>query len=373
MQKGVNMRIGSSYIGMESARNHSSYAAIRSSTVVMVGTKGLLAKPRSEGDAAKDGGTAGEKAWQKSDESSAEDKKEALRKKLNELSSYSEVKRIPYLKNDRDALSTVKDRCRQYLMTIFFGETRKWDYREIIRDAYANANPAGTGITETVYHQENYYYKEKEETSFSTVGTVRTEDGRSIRFNLNVEMSREFSAYYEENYTQIQTRMCDPLVINLEGNIAELRDQTFYFDIDADGTKDEISMLGQGSGYLALDKNGDGIINDGSELFGTKSGDGFADLAAYDSDGNGWIDENDEIWKKLLIWTKDEYGRDHCYKLSEKNVGAICLSNASTDFSLNGAGNIPNGRIRKTGIFLYENGMAGTVQHLDVAKHDNYV
>ena len=41
-----------------------------------------------------------------------------------------------------------------------------------------------------------------------------------------------------------------------------------------------------GSGYLALDKNGDGTINDGSELFGTRNGDGFADLAQYDEDGN---------------------------------------------------------------------------------------
>ena len=64
----------------------------------------------------------------------------------------------------------------------------------------------------------------------------------------------------------------------------ELSDQTFYFDLDADGKEEEISVL-NGSGYLALDKNGDGVINDGSELFGTKNGDGFADLARYDEDG----------------------------------------------------------------------------------------
>ncbi|MFQ8776527.1 MAG: hypothetical protein ACLR78_02345 [Roseburia sp.] len=77
-------------------------------------------------------------------------------------------------------------------------------------------------------------------------------------------------------------RLCDPLVINLDSNIANVSDQKFYFDIDADGSDDSISMLNSGSGYLALDRNGDGIINDGSELFGTQSGNGFADLAAYD-------------------------------------------------------------------------------------------
>ena len=200
---------------------------------------------------------------------------------------------------------------------------------------------------------------------------MKTADGREITFGLNVEMSRNFASYYSCDYTQVQTRvLCDPLVINLEGNMAELADQTFFFDIDADGKTDEISTLNSKSGYLALDRNKDGVINDGSELFGAKSGDGFADLSAYDEDGNGWIDEADSIWEKLLIWTKDENGKDKCYKLAEKGVGAICLSNAVTDFSLNDAQNAVNGRIRKTGIFLYENGMAGTVQHLDVAKHE---
>ena len=59
-----------------------------------------------------------------------------------------------------------------------------------------------------------------------------------------------------------------------------------------------------------MDRNGDGKINDGSELFGTKSGDGFKDLASYDADGNGWIDENDAIFSQLKIWTKDEDGKD---------------------------------------------------------------
>ena len=40
------------------------------------------------------------------------------------------------------------------------------------------------------------------------------------------------------------------------------------------------------------------------------TGDGFKDLAMYDEDGNGWIDENDEIFSKLLIWSKDENGND---------------------------------------------------------------
>lgn len=218
---------------------------------------------------------------------------------------------------------------------------------------------------------------EQEDTSFSTVGTVRTKDGREINFNVNVNMSRRCEEYYREELNVAQFALYDPLVINLDTDATELSDQTFYFDLDADGEEEEISML-KGSGYLALDKNEDGIINDGSELFGTGNGDGFADLARYDEDGNGWIDENDSIWSKLKIWCKDENGNDVLYKLSDKGVGAICLQNVSTDFTLQGdrtardgatKANATNGAIRKTGIFLYENGNVGTVQHVDMAAY----
>lgn len=218
------------------------------------------------------------------------------------------------------------------------------------------------------YSRETYF-EESESTDFSTVGTVRTSDGREINFNINVGMSREFQEYYKEDLDVAAFTMCDPLVINLDTDVAQLQDQTFYFDIDADGELDEISQLGAGSGYLALDKNGDGVINDGSELFGTASGNGFADLAKYDDDGNGWIDENDEIWSKLKIWAKDENGNDVLYRLADKGVGAICLQNVSTDFTQKGTSGQTLGAIRNTGVFLYENGNVGTVQHVDVAKY----
>ena len=218
------------------------------------------------------------------------------------------------------------------------------------------------------YVQESYY-QEKESTSFSTVGTVRTGDGREINFNINVGMSRSFEERYREQLDLASFTFCDPLVINLDTDAAELTDQTMFFDIDADGTPDEVAGLGSGSGYLALDKNGDGIINDGSELFGTKSGNGFADLAQYDEDGNGWIDENDAIWDKLKIWMKDENGNDVLYKLSEKGVGAICLQNVSTDYTQKSQTGQTLGAVRYSGAFLYENGDCGTIQHVDVAKY----
>lgn len=212
---------------------------------------------------------------------------------------------------------------------------------------------------------------EQEAVHVQAGGYVQTEDGRSISFGVDLNMSREFASQVNIESTQ-QVVMTDPLVINMDDLPAGVTDMTFQFDIDCDGKLDEISMLREGSGFLALDKNGDGKINDGSELFGTRSGDGFADLAAYDEDGNGWIDENDEIFSKLRIWSKDKDGNDVLKTLKEADVGAIYLGSASSQFSITDEkNNDVLGAVRATGVYLKEStGMAGTVQQVDLANRE---
>ena len=211
------------------------------------------------------------------------------------------------------------------------------------------------------------FVAEVENTAFSTTGVARTADGREINFNVEIEMSRSFMAV-NESYVQTIETLRDPLVINIGNEVASLSDQKFYFDIDSDGKMDKISYLEGDSGFLAIDKNNDGRINDGSELFGTKSGDGFKDLAMYDKDGNGWIDEADDVFNNLKIWTKNADGTDSLIAIGKAGVGAIYLGAASTQFSLNDLEtNETNGVIQKTGVFLKENGSVGTIQHIDFA------
>lgn len=209
---------------------------------------------------------------------------------------------------------------------------------------------------------------ESENTSFSGIGTALTDDGRAINFNVSFEMSRSFMEYNEINVQDGSFNLCDPLTINVGANVTQVSDQKFRFDLDSDGNKDSISMLSSGSGFLAYDKNGNGTVDDGSELFGTKSGDGFKDLAAYDEDGNGWIDENDDIYDRLKVWYKDDEGNDKLLNLKEADVGAIFTGKSDTQFSLKSEDNSSmNGVIRSTGIYLKESGGAGTVQHVDLA------
>ena len=222
------------------------------------------------------------------------------------------------------------------------------------------------------YSMNMLTYSETEETGFHANGRACTEDGRTIDFNINILMSRSYMEYMNVSIPTMADALCDPLVVNIGSDTADVRDQTFKFDLDADGTEDEISMLGKGSGFLALDKNGDGKINDGSELFGTKSGDGFGDLREYDSDGNGWIDENDDVFSKLKVWCKDENGKDILMDLKKADIGAIFLGEQQTEFSLGGADGYRDGVIRSTGVFLREStGAAGTVQHVDLSLKQN--
>ena len=222
------------------------------------------------------------------------------------------------------------------------------------------------------YSMNMLTYSETEETGFHANGRACTEDGRTIDFNINILMSRSYMEYMNVSIPTMADALCDPLVVNIGSDTADVRDQTFKFDLDADGTEDEISMLGKGSGFLALDKNGDGKINDGSELFGTKSGDGFGDLREYDSDGNGWIDENDDVFSKLKVWCKDENGKDILMDLKEADIGAIFLGEQQTEFSLGGADGYRDGVIRSTGVFLREStAAAGTVQHVDLSLKQN--
>ncbi|MDP2883074.1 MAG: VCBS repeat-containing protein [Azonexus sp.] len=213
-------------------------------------------------------------------------------------------------------------------------------------EAPARPMSAGYGI-EYVRHEP---CSEAEQTTFSASGTVTTADGRETKFDLQLSMARKV----------------DPLVLNFAGNAAQLTDQRFAFDLNADGSTENINFLAPGSGFLALDRNGDSKINNGSELFGPTSGDGFEELAALDGDKNGWIDENDAAFSQLAIWAPDKSGKDTRQSPSDAGVGAIALTRTATPFDLKKNANVLFREIRTSGIFLHETGTTGTIQQIDL-------
>jgi len=227
--------------------------------------------------------------------------------------------------------------------------------------------PQQSSVGYGIEYDRHESYTETEQTNFEASGVVRTTDGKEINFTLSLSMAR---SYHEESDVSIRIgdarQKKDPLVVNFGGSAAQLTSQRFMFDLNSDGQSEDINFVTGGSGFLALDRNGDGKINDGSELFGARSGDGFAELSALDSDSNGWIDENDAAYEQLRVWTKDAAGNDQLATLKKANVGALSLARVGTPFDLKDADNALLGQIRSSGIFLQEDGKVRTIQQIDL-------
>lgn len=208
---------------------------------------------------------------------------------------------------------------------------------------------------------------EHESSVFTAQGVVKTADGKEIAFSVDLRMQRDYLREESVRIVAGDAPLKDPLVINFDGPAAELTQTKFSFDLDADGEEDQISFLMPGSGFLVLDADEDGTINDGREVFGALSGDAYADLAAYDEDGNHWLDEGDAIFSRLRIWTKDANGQDRLFALGEKGIGALYLGAIATPFAMKDAQNTLHGQVRRSGVFLFEDGRAGTMQQIDLA------
>ncbi len=118
--------------------------------------------------------------------------------------------------------------------------------------------------------------------------------------------------YAKANVTTASVTRYDPLILDLDGdgfNIEAKKNGT-NFDLDKNGFAEKINWTSR-DGFLCLDLNGNGTIDNGGELFGdqtlladgTAAKNGFEALAQYDGNGDGVIDENDEIFSSLNVWT----------------------------------------------------------------------
>ncbi|MBX9801062.1 MAG: hypothetical protein K2Y13_16525, partial [Burkholderiaceae bacterium] len=106
----------------------------------------------------------------------------------------------------------------------------------------------------------------------------------------------------------------DPLTLDLNGNGLETvgisKSNPIYFDQDGDGVKVSSGWVLPSDGYLVRDRNGNGTIDNGTELFGdstilddaSKAKDGFDALLAEDTNHDGTVDQADANWTSLRVW-----------------------------------------------------------------------
>ena len=149
---------------------------------------------------------------------------------------------------------------------------------------------------------------------------------------------------HEDDYkaAEEQPATRDPLAIHLNsGERIEItsNDDGVYFDLDTNGFAEKAAWLGTEDGFLALDVNENGIIDDGSELFGDRftmpdgnmSATGFEALLSLDDNSDSIIDSNDACFGSLMIWIDADHngitGSNELKTLTELGITAFDLRN----------------------------------------------
>ena len=156
----------------------------------------------------------------------------------------------------------------------------------------------------------------------------------------------------------------DPLVLDLNGNgqyDLTTAANGHNFDITGTGQVVRSATTSNGDGLLALDRNGNGRIDNGTELFGDQNGsrDGFSELARYDDNGDGRINALDRIFSELRVF--QDIDRDgetddgELRKLSDFGIVEFRLEIQSANEVINGS------RIIAESTFVREDGSEGRV------------
>ncbi|WP_156028661.1 calcium-binding protein [Sphingobium chlorophenolicum] len=154
----------------------------------------------------------------------------------------------------------------------------------------------------------------------------------------------------------------DPLVIDLDGDGIEtigMFDSNAYFDVDGDLFREKTGWLKRDDGFLVLDTNANGRIDDISEMFGDRTSGGYAELASYDSNSDGRISVADLIWSELRIWQDlDGDGETDAGELKSLDaLGIVEFSLASTALD---ASTVDGTRLLSFGTVAFADGRIST-------------
>ena len=113
------------------------------------------------------------------------------------------------------------------------------------------------------------------------------------------------------------------------------------FDHNSNDFKEATGWISNDDAFLTYDKNGNGIIDDGSDMFGeTNAANGFEALKKFDDNKDGKIDENDVIWQKLSLWrdinsdAKTDEGE--LISIKDTDIKSIDLNYSNTHIASNG-------------------------------------
>ncbi|MEL7224155.1 MAG: bacteriocin, partial [Cyanobacteria bacterium J06576_12] len=136
-----------------------------------------------------------------------------------------------------------------------------------------------------------------------------------------------------------------PLALDLNGDGVQtvaFGETEGTFDLNGDGTAIESGWLSSEDAFLAVDNNGNGKIDNISELFGGEVGEGFAKLATYDTNNDGVIDSEEILGGGLTLWqdANSNHSTDAGELISLASQGIASLDTAFVETPVYQNGNV---------------------------------
>lgn len=279
-------------------------------------------------------------------ESTASDEQNEDSQQFNALLSVGAVKRI------LEQLSTGK------LLTWIDGsdldKITAQSEQQVQASSASSTNAAPEQAATSTVFELSYRYQQ---VSANFNGAIELADGRAFSWSFDLHMQSE-----ELSMSVSQTTAAkDPLVMSFDQTPFRYTGETHAFDFFANGETKQLAGLSSAQYYLAIDRNQNQQVDNGAELFGPTTNQGYEELAQLDDDKNGFIDENDASWSLLRVWQPGEKLKS----LSQMGVAAISTMSVSTSFGLYDQDKL-QAHIARSGIFLKDSGEVGLVQQVDL-------
>ncbi|MCC6698904.1 MAG: hypothetical protein IT365_24990 [Candidatus Hydrogenedentes bacterium] len=196
-----------------------------------------------------------------------------------------------------------------------------------------------------------------------TTGTGSTQPVQAQASSFNLQLEFSFESTEVVQITQGQVQQSDPITFDLDGDGIELTNYAAgaRFDILGNGRQANTAFVTGGDAFLALDRNGNGTIDSGKELFGDQNGakNGFEELRKLDGNGDGVIDARDEAFTRLRLFKDNGNGATEAgelLSLADAGIASISLAYRDVDEAASG-GN----RTAQSSSYRYEDGRRGRV------------